>query len=527
MPCGCLRKSLPSALTRYDSWMARTAAGVAEPVLLEAGPVRLPATVLEESLVSRGQTAELAQLQPMLMKLCRGRSVRIGVAGASITYGHGIRQNRTAAWPAIFGRGLQEVWGGGDRRRLVSVRNAAVPATGANFAALCFDQLFPEPIDLLVIEYSLTTGQARKLRSLLQETRRRGVRVLALDLQQMIGHRAWESCRLRNTASGKAQTQKGTTKTGKRCTVQNSVAGPSPFRPQFLAEYRAAGIPVVSQVPVAEWARCGLAAHSDAPPSLLEIARWISPDGRHATRAAHVQMARMLLHAVAAAHGSLAASPQTGAGDDRGGHCGDGQPPSPPVVRDSFCSVGDALLAHVQPLQTRGWNMTVENDKAGLVATQPGSELALELPLTADVGGNDRSPVAGGAVVNALRRAATRPAAGPVVAYLSFLKSYEHMGFAEVSCAGGCECAVLVVNGHHRRRASLHETMPPLEVRPRPAAGNAVSAPPAACVLRLRVLANTSSGEHKVKLTALTLVAARFRAVISKRTAGHLMSHGA
>lgn len=541
MSCAdCLRASLPTAARRYASWLEDAAAGRAEPILIEHGPLRLPPAVLNATLAS-GEPAELAQLGPLLCKLCRGVPVRIGAAGASVTFAHGIRQNRTAAWPAVLGRGLDAAWGG---RGLVSVRNGAAPATGAGFAALCFDTLFPEPLDLLVVEYSLTTAHASKLRPLLDEARRRGVRALGLDLHQLVASRPWDWCGLRALVTGQAQRYRGVSaKTGKACTINNTISVPSAYsRAALLGAYRAYALPVVSQYAVAQWglgalppaATAAAAREGAPPPTLAELARWVSPDGRHATRAAHVQLGRMLLHAVRTAHAALAASapatrrqgggfgaPLKGAAADMiaGGTYGAaeaGAAAPPPVPRDSTCSVGARLLDLVQPARSSGFRFAVENDKAGLLADRPGATLSLILNATA---ASLRAAAANGTARGAARTAA----------FLSFLKSYEHMGRAAVACAGGCACDGVVVEGHHQRHVSLHVTLPPLELRPAAPSGGGGGGlgGDEPCVLRVAVLANSSSGEHKVKLTALTLAPARLRRVVTKRTASHFGDLGA
>jgi hypothetical protein len=81
------------------------------------------------------------------------------------------------------------------------------------------------------------------------------------------------------------------------------------------------------------------------------------------------------------------------------------------------------------------------------------------------------------------------------LAHIMYLKSYEHMGTARVSCATGCACSPLVLDAHETtRRDSLETVAPPLHVH---------GQPHATCVLRVRLLPETSSGEHKFKLTAL------------------------
>ncbi len=46
------------------------------------------------------------------------------------------------------------------------------------------------------------------------------------------------------------------------------------------------------------------------------------------------------------------------------------------------------------------------------------------------------------------------PVRDQMVVELGYLKSYEHMGRAAVSCEGGCGCAPWTLDGHHEQRNS-------------------------------------------------------------------------
>jgi hypothetical protein len=76
----------------------------------------------------------------------------------------------------------------------------------------------------------------------------------------------------------------------------------------------------------------------------------------------------------------------------------------------------------------------------------------------------------------------------PVLVQLAHLRSYEHMGWAEVSCASGCECPPTRFNGHAREKKSL------LVLH------NMFATQHPECVLAVEVLPDTDSGEHKVKV---------------------------
>lgn len=101
---------------------------------------------------------------------------------------------------------------------------------------------------------------------------------------------------------------------------------------------------------------------------------------------------------------------------------------------------------------------------------------------------------------------------------IHYLRSYEHMGVAELACYGGCACGTARLQGHWTRRTSedvrhrLALNIPQTPSKTTPAVGGnrldgstgaAELVPP--CLLSVRVLNESSSGEHKFKLTGVTI----------------------
>lgn len=76
-----------------------------------------------------------------------------------------------------------------------------------------------------------------------------------------------------------------------------------------------------------------------------------------------------------------------------------------------------------------------------------------------------------------------------------FLRSYEHMGIAQLTCLSGCACDGVELQGHGTEHVSVEDS----------ASMNVTQAHE--CVLRLAVQPETRSGEHKVKLISLTAYA--------------------
>ena len=78
---------------------------------------------------------------------------------------------------------------------------------------------------------------------------------------------------------------------------------------------------------------------------------------------------------------------------------------------------------------------------------------------------------------------------------VGFLRSYQHMGRAAVTCVSGCVCRPSTIDAHDAHKSStlkLHE----VEITPA-----------AECIVRLEVLKESSSpdGEHKFKLIQIAV----------------------
>ena len=158
-------------------------------------------------------------------------------------------------------------------------------------------------------------------------------------------------------------------------------------------------------------------------------------------------------------------------------------------MASSVCARGDQLQRYVEhpssPSGGMDFNLTDEGrgkGKLGYLANGVGKSIGFCLPW----------PSPGEMVTH-------RP---PSVLWIGFLRSYEHMGRAGVSCVRGCSCEPQVVDGHAvsmLRNVSTfaeHVFKAFMSTRGR------------ACVLALRVLNTSSSGAHKFKVRDVTILAA-------------------
>jgi hypothetical protein len=148
----------------------------------------------------------------------------------------------------------------------------------------------------------------------------------------------------------------------------------------------------------------------------------------------------------------------------------------------------DVELEHLW-LAGSGWQWMDEgqhgNHKWGYVASNVGSWLELQLPtaFTSNSGVN-----------SSLTSSANSSQVPHAIAHISvmFLKSYENMGTAKVTCVLGCTCDPMVIDGHWTNKAS-QPGLQDLQVRNL-----------SECLLRIEVQATTKHvGGHKVKILGL------------------------
>lgn len=141
-----------------------------------------------------------------------------------------------------------------------------------------------------------------------------------------------------------------------------------------------------------------------------------------------------------------------------------------------FC---DRALQHVPITATLSTSTKLGSGKIspGVLAVVPGATLWVELDLLPSWG-------------SALARGAVR-------IRISYLTSYVHMGMAAVGCDAHCSCEPQTLDAHRRVNESIFAShWFPARVTSSP------------CVLRLTVLATTSSGGHKFKVNQISVMRA-------------------
>ena len=102
-----------------------------------------------------------------------------------------------------------------------------------------------------------------------------------------------------------------------------------------------------------------------------------------------------------------------------------------------------------------------------------------------------------GALACATDRAREAQEGGPeALLVITYLKSWEHMGRALVTCVSGCTCEPTLIDGHS---STGRHSVPLLEELQVSSARR--------CVLQLKVMEGTSSGEKKFKVMQLAAAA--------------------
>ena len=427
-----------------------------------------------------GRTAELERV---LGELCLHKELAAAAMGGSVTFGHGMKGGKAATWPSLLQAALRTVWDAN-----VTMRNCAVPATSADFAALCYDSLVGGLASVNFIEYSHNTKDPKLFKPLLQQTLARNTLPFIVDYFHLARPGTYRSCAIPSASArllpggefliaqmeGTNKKHKpGFTSDGRPCRWNKLI----PSMNGHLGNHRlfkAYELPMVSSQPIATWLR--------RQPNRAALRAFVARDGLHATATMHNQLSLMIASMLFAAHQRLAAENSA-----KGNVTTSTSRPDNFTREASICSVGPAVRKHVRN-PSDGWRYVVENDKAGLLANTTGSTLQLQLDV--DYAGS--------------------------TLYLGFLKSYEHMGKARLSCYTGCSCVPLDVDAHDgQNRHSLTAIAKGLKLL----ATNGTQSSP--CVLHLRVANETRSDGHKFKVTSVTLVPERLGSRMRPSKIGH------
>ena len=479
--------------------------------------------LLNSTLVSRG--VEVPGLDDRLAcvraKLLRKERVSMAAVGGSITAGSSYAAGSGSSATFLYHRKVAMAL---DTRFPVTSGhghlNGGVPGTGPTYMEHCVHDHLPNDVDLVLLEYAVNTDRRpasfeRLLRTILVHPRQPALIVVN-------AHR-WRAIRPHDGRTDK-------------CWHKNWPVDMATNRTQWLAQSAGRRTDVPDMLAADEDAIAALCKHYEVPlvsmrSALVDAVRHgdiaipaFMNDCKHPTGAGHTFLAQLILHRlleapVTAAAGdtshdahdaaAMAASAGGGTAAATAAACAV-QPAArgrPPELRapyygnegresaSSVCARGDQLSSYFVPTASSGFNLTDEGrgkGKLGYLAYGVGKAISFCLPWpSADSMGG-----AGGAPVR-------KP---PSVMWVGFLRSYEHMGRARVSCSGACTCAPDVIDGHDIKDGVSVTDVRRIALRPS-RRGGAALAPSAApcCSVRLEIASSSSSGEHKFKVMSLLL----------------------
>ena len=121
---------------------------------------------------------------------------------------------------------------------------------------------------------------------LIEVARGHNAPMLSLDLPQFIGPKIWPMCRLQRKYS---IPKAGTMKSGIPCQLRSMML-PLDANDAVVRLFEERGVPVVSTRAVHGWFKGTLVA-AGPKPTPLDLRKWVSDDGRHISRPAHIQLA--------------------------------------------------------------------------------------------------------------------------------------------------------------------------------------------------------------------------------------------
>uniref|UniRef100_A0A7S0S1A6 SGNH hydrolase-type esterase domain-containing protein n=1 Tax=Chlamydomonas leiostraca TaxID=1034604 RepID=A0A7S0S1A6_9CHLO len=397
------------------------------------------------------------RLRAVLDRAMQGKPIKVAAIGGSITAGQGAVD--APNWPQYVLNYLQDELG----EKVVSLANGAVGGTLSAYMSVCHNMHIPKDSDIIFVEYSVNDWHnptpafqnnvrrpfERLLRKLLNYPKRPAV----VMMHQYIWYQAY------------------------------------PFEGSFWnnAEREFQEFAMYYQIPTVSIKACcyHLLANNTVgfdtrkqryrkANDLKEIAYYydaVHPDGRTGARVS----AELVMHLMQRTMDDLTAnklSPE------------DGEvvaapipPPMIPNNRESVsdkCFIGNIFVGVVTNKDGFEWVNESKSmrPKFGFVATKPGSVLDMMVDTRATA-------------------ASTAANQKDVLVEVAYLRSYEHMGQASITCVSGCKCQESTLEGHHEEQNSqlhLHHFY---------------ASQHSNCTIQVKVLDKTKSGEHKVKIAGI------------------------
>ncbi|KAG2447186.1 hypothetical protein HYH02_007929 [Chlamydomonas schloesseri] len=417
-----------------------------------------------------GQSAlgDRGRLLAALQRYRDGDNLTVAVIGGSIAAGQGAFD--APAFPYWLKLILEAQLPGGPQR--VRMNNGAVPGTSSAYMSTCHNVHVPPNADIVILDYAVNDEEMpmphmnngvrrpfeRLIRKVLQYPRRPAV-VL------MHAYR-WFQIPVENTGQFWVSSERQHGEFGSYYGLQQLSVKACCYH---LMQQGADGFAV--KRPRAD--HHGRLQHENFIDAMLKGRAFyfdvVHPDGNTGHRVMGELAAQLVLDAWAQVSSGYNISAEDVARINK--------PLPPPMLAYNFesrsdkCFIGPALQQTVVGRQGFEWineGKTAKLPKWGYIAETPGAEIKFKV--------NTNSTT--------VRRQ-------ELTVELGYLRSYENMGKAVVSCEGGCKCTPWTLEGHHDQRNTqtfLH--------------GWRVSQADE-CIIVVKVLEASNSGKHKVKISGL------------------------
>ncbi|KAG2493156.1 hypothetical protein HYH03_008579 [Edaphochlamys debaryana] len=428
---------------------------------------------------------------------------------------------------------------GGAPQSCVRVVNAACPATPSTYMNLCLGEYLREPgaVDLVLVEY--TVNDAPLPVPYMENESRKSLELL---LRKLLGLPRRPAVVLLNSYRWFSEypLPSGRSSDG---TYYNNPEG------EFFEFATYYGLPLIS-VKAAAYHQMkaglkgfrvdGLAAALRADPSAPQDQHFFDDPMHPSGNTGHKAMAELIIGLLIHTARGLVAQPwrpaeEAALSEPLPTHMVAGNADT----RHDRCLLGPRLKAAAVEKQGFDWVNEGTNPLApkwGFTAYKAGSSITLDFLSSASASANTSAttaPAALAASAGGSGGGAAAPLSSPggpklVMLLLAYLRSYEHMGVAEVTCEGGCLCGEAARTAYNQtvEAAARNETYSPSK-------DLAAAAGPAhtfdghwdsptsqlqltcfpvlltpECRVRVTVAKETKSGQHKVKIGGLIVVEA-------------------
>jgi len=417
---------------------------------------KLPQLQLRKGLVYSGSGFRLRRV---VHDMLSGRPVKIGVVGGSISWGHGASKYGLTDWVSLLRTYMQGLFG-----NKVTVRNGCVPATPSSFMVMCLEMSVDADVDLVFVEYHLNDGIEDSVK---KNTRTRSYERL---MRRLLGlqHRP-ALVLLQMPSDGSLRPASDPDHIPFHMSNEDLYAALAQYYDAPYLSFRTATHRLNRLYPNA---------------SSFNNTHLMMMDYRHPVDLGHHVMADLAVYLLQRTASSLKQRPW-----GRDDEVMDAELLPEPMIPGNHvphqvtCAHMDQLVPLV--VQARGFEYLAEGSpyrpKKGYVATKPGSTLSIRIDTRrAHTDGGRYGGLAG-----------SKENEGAMLLAMAYLKSYEHMGRFRLDCVSGCSCEAREVEGHHTEKDSQTYV------------AQLLVSQSARCIIRATVLPETSSGEHKVKISGI------------------------